>query len=591
MERKQEMRRRKEKRKKLKIQGYLMLCALCFILPIILLMGGSNLLALHLMTEKIAASVRNTVVLYGQYMDEKINTLDNYLINLGMNNIHFSEFGSAQDSSRALLYGTRLKNQVRNDQSLYEAILEGIFFFQRQEEYLIKYTNAVETVKQQEALEEKMRELADKLRESGRSIAAEWFSEKIGESYYVFRIYYYKDVCYGSWCNVDKILSNLVQIQIQDSENILLLDGEGAPLSSWEGLESISISWEEDEGEYKITDKNQEYMSVSVPIWNGEYYVTVLIRNRDIMQEISSFAQNMAVLTGICVILLLVFMNSTKHKISMPLRQLSFKMKQVEKGDLEASLPMQERILEFVQTNGSFNSMVREIKNLKIQVYEEIVQRQKTELEFLQLQIKPHFFINALNLVFNYARMEDLSAVKALTMNLVRHFRYTLYGKNFVSIREEIAFIHNYLEINERKNRGSCSTTFTARIPEKLEETQIPILVIQTFVENSIKFGEDGEGHTEVEVDVEKGEENKLHICVMDRGKGFEQEMLAYLNTGQGGINKPGTHVGIENVKKRLKILCGDQAQLRFYNRREGGAAVEIVIGEEIRKNELADRG
>ena len=119
------------KRKKRNIQEYLMFCAMCFVLPIILFMTFSNIFAVHLMTERIAASVRNTVVLYAQYLDEKRNTLDNYLINLGMNNINFSEFGSSQNESQIWLAGTRLKNQVRSDESLYESILEGIFFIRK----------------------------------------------------------------------------------------------------------------------------------------------------------------------------------------------------------------------------------------------------------------------------------------------------------------------------------------------------------------------------------------------------------------------------------------------------------------------------
>ena len=583
--------KRKEKRKKRNIQGYLMFCALCFVLPIILFMASSNLFAMHLMMDKIASSVRNTVVLYGQYLDEKMNTLDNYLVNLGINNINFSEFGSSRKESQILLAGTRLKNQVRSDESLYEGILEGIFFYRKEEDCFIKYTNAVETVEQQKAIEEKIKILADKVSKGQRSIAAEWFSEKIRDQYYVFRIYNYKDVCYGSWCNVDKILSNLIQIQIEDSEKILLLDSTGIPLSSWEELENISVSWQENSSQYSITGKRKEYMIVSEPIWNKEYYVTVFIRNRDITQEITSLVQNMVVLIGISVIILLVFMNSTKHRISMPLKNLSLKMKQVEKGDLAVTLPTEEGIQEFCQANISFNSMVQEIKNLRIQVYEEILQRQKTELEFLQIQIKPHFFINALNLIFNYARMDELSTVKAITLNLVRHFRYTLYGKNLVFIKEEIAFIQNYLEINEWKNRESCSVSFVSQIPEELQEEQIPILIIQTFVENSIKFGENEESHTEIFVKVQKRDEHTIVISILDSGKGFTQEMLKKLNTG-GSVDKPGTHIGIENVRSRLKILYGDKATLHFGNREEGGASVEIMImAGGIKNDEFTDRG
>ena len=99
---------------------------------------------------------------------------------------------------------------------------------------------------------------------------------------------------------------------------------------------------------------------------------------------------------ALSVLILIVFLNSTKKRIGKPLENLSRKMGQVEKGDLTVTLSAQEQIREFSEMNTSFNSMVQEIKNLRIQVYEEIVQRQKTELEFLKIQIKPHFFINAL---------------------------------------------------------------------------------------------------------------------------------------------------------------------------------------------------
>ena len=255
------------------------------------------------------------------------------------------------------------------------------------------------------------------------------------------------------------------------------------------------------------------------------------------------------------------------------------------------TLPAQEQIREFSEMNTSFNSMVQEIKNLRIQVYEEIVQRQKTELEFLKIQIKPHFFINALNLIFNYARMDEIAAVKAITMNLVRHFRYTLYGKNLVPIREEIAFIQNYLQINEWKNKDSCSVKFIPDIPEEMQEIQIPILAIQTFVENSIKFGENEQNQTNIMVKAEKRENQMICLLIQDSGRGFGEQTLMLLNRGERIADQPGRHVGIENVRNRMKILYGEDALLRFYNREEGGAAVEITIPAEVKeKNELTDR-
>ena len=130
----------------------------------------------------------------------------------------------------------------------------------------MRYTNTAETLEQQKAIEERIKAVVGKIEEGERSITAEWFSEKIGEKYYVFRIYNYKGIYYGSWCNVDKILENLVRIQIEDSEKILLLDSDGNPLSSWEELETISDLKKESSG-YSVNGKKHSYMIVSEPIW------------------------------------------------------------------------------------------------------------------------------------------------------------------------------------------------------------------------------------------------------------------------------------------------------------------------------------
>ena len=584
------MERGTEKRKKWNIQKYLIFCAMCFVLPIIIFMAVSNLFAAQLMMEKIAASTGNTSVLYAQYLDEKMVTLDHYLLNLGMNDVSFSEFASAQNEAEAWLAGNKLKSQVSSDESLYETISEGIFFYSKSSKIFMRYTNTAETLEQQKAIEERIKAVVGKIEEGERSITAEWFSEKIGEKYYVFRIYNYKGIYYGSWCNVDKILENLVRIQIEDSEKILLLDSDGNPLSSWEELETISDLKKESSG-YSVNGKKHSYMIVSEPIWKEAYYLTIFIKDQDIHNSIQSLIQNLAVLLALSVLILIVFLNSTKKRIGKPLENLSRKMGQVEKGDLTVTLPAQEQIREFSEMNTSFNSMVQEIKNLRIQVYEEIVQRQKTELEFLKIQIKPHFFINALNLIFNYARMDEIAAVKAITMNLVRHFRYTLYGKNLVPIREEIAFIQNYLQINEWKNKDSCSVKFIPDIPEEMQEIQIPILAIQTFVENSIKFGENEQNQTNIMVKAEKRENQMICLLIQDSGRGFGEQTLMLLNRGERIADQPGRHVGIENVRNRMKILYGEDALLRFYNREEGGAAVEITIPAEVKeKNELTDR-
>ena len=126
-------------------------------------------------------------------------------------------------------------------------------------------------------------------------------------------------------------------------------------------------------------------------------------------------------------------------------------IERVEEGDLDVVLSTESNTTEFYVLNDSFNKMLKEIKNLKIKVYEEKIEKQKAQLDFLQIQTNPHFFINAMNVLYNYARLDNMEMVKNMTLSLVKHFRYTLYGETWVLLEEEVEFIQNYLNIENPK--------------------------------------------------------------------------------------------------------------------------------------------
>ena len=114
-------------------------------------------------------------MLYAQYLDEKMVTLDHYLLNLGMNDVSFSEFASAQNEAEAWLAGNKLKSQVSSDESLYETISEGIFFYSKSSKIFMRYTNTAETLEQQKAIEERIKAVVGKIEEGERSITADGF--------------------------------------------------------------------------------------------------------------------------------------------------------------------------------------------------------------------------------------------------------------------------------------------------------------------------------------------------------------------------------------------------------------------------------
>ena len=195
--------------------------------------------------------------------------------------------------------------------------------------------------------------------------------------------------------------------------------------------------------------------------------------------------------------------------------------------------------------------------------------RIRAELSSLQFKINPHFLFNSISSISELINFDPDSAKKML-QNISNLLRYTLRtSKNdFVRLDEEIVMVEKYLEIE--KIRFGKRLDYSLDIPDTLKNMQIPPLLIQPLVENSIKHGLSNrlEGGM-VSVSVYEKIPGKVTITVQDNGVSKE---------GQG---KPeGTGVGLSSVKDRLDLVYGSGHTFRI--EKEKGFKVMIGIPKKI---------
>lgn len=565
------------------IKDRLMTCAVCFIVPIILLLLGSNLYATYLLRGQVAASDRNTVQLYAERMDAKLSDIKKYLINIG-SDLSVKRLGASRNYDEKILAAYQLKNQFQDNLSLYESTIDGFFVYEPIDGIYMKETAIVETIRQQEEIEQTIKQLVVEEKELQKQISAKWFHVQIGETYYLIRICHIHGVYYGSWSDVERILDEMVTIPIEGAETVLLLTGDREPLSTNQRYQNNTIDWKSDLSEYYLTGRENRYMVIAEPIEEGEYYFVALILDHEIQKGIHLFSVFIVIMIVISMALLWMFIRYSNEEIAIPLEHVVQVMERVEEGDFEVVLPEQSHTKEFGVLNSSFNKMLKEIKHLKIKVYEEKIQKQKAQLDFLQIQTNPHFFINAMNVVYNYARLNNMEMVKNMTLSLVKHFRYTLYGETWGFLEEEVSFIQNYLHLQELRTANMSKIQIDMDIPPELMKEKIPIMIIQPFVENSIKYGESEEREVKISIEVKK-EQETLKIFVRDNGDGFEQDVLDALNQEQQVIREGKKRIGIQNVRSRLTILYGESAKMYFQNGEDGGAIVKIWLSRAAQSN------
>jgi two-component system, sensor histidine kinase YesM len=79
---------------------------------------------------------------------------------------------------------------------------------------------------------------------------------------------------------------------------------------------------------------------------------------------------------GLLVILPILYLFLRKT-ILLPINRIIAAMKKIKDGDLDALIPQSQSSHKFEMMNKTFNSMASEIKELKINVYEEQLNSQK----------------------------------------------------------------------------------------------------------------------------------------------------------------------------------------------------------------------
>ena len=189
------------------------------------------------------------------------------------------------------------------------------------------------------------------------------------------------------------------------------------------------------------------------------------------------------------------------------------------------------------------------------------------QLNALRLQLQPHFLFNTLNTIASLMELDIKEAQKIISKlgNLLR----TVLDKNKrnqTSLREELAFIQSYLDIEQVRFHDRLETNYD--LDERTLDAEIPSLILQPLVENAIKHGfakNPDKGLIEL---ISKKLDDKIQLIVRDNGYGSPHPKSYLLSNG----------IGLRNVKERLDLLYGSQYQMHIETGENKGFAIAITI-------------
>jgi LytS/YehU family sensor histidine kinase len=191
----------------------------------------------------------------------------------------------------------------------------------------------------------------------------------------------------------------------------------------------------------------------------------------------------------------------------------------------------------------------------------------EAELRALKSQVNPHFIFNSLNSLRALIDENPTRAREAVTQ-LANLLRYSLQSGQLetVPFEDELRIVNDYLALEQVRHEERLRVKLDVA-PETLT-LPIPPLLLQTLVENAVKYG--------ISTRPEGGE-----IAILARR---ENDALMLRVTNPGELRAPAlwrrstsTGVGLRNAAERLRLLFGERATLQL---RE--ASPSLVIAEAI---------
>ena len=207
---------------------------------------------------------------------------------------------------------------------------------------------------------------------------------------------------------------------------------------------------------------------------------------------------------------------------------------------------------------------------------------QKMSMLYLKSQVNPHFLYNTLDTIRIQAQLNGDKKVADLLMRLVDFFRLSVkVDRPLVTLDDEMELLEAYMELMcYRYPELRCEYD----IDPELGGAQVPNFILQPIVENSLLHGLKNRGYRgEVAISAQRTPEGAMEIQVRDTGSGFApgrkeaiDEMLR--SYAKQAPKLTGNSIGILNVQKRIKLLCGREYGLWYTENESGGVTAHILL-------------
>ncbi len=325
--------------------------------------------------------------------------------------------------------------------------------------------------------------------------------------------------------------------------------------------------------------------------------IALSVKKEEVYLNRLTFLRIVVIVTFAILIMSITMFQAYSQRITQNIEITLDCLQKVEEGDLTARIIPDIETEEIVNLQSGINSMIKTIKlrtdellhateekiAIEKKLLQEEIQHKEAEINFLQSQINPHFLYNTLECMNSIGALHEVPEIQEIAMSLSSLFRYSISGRKFVTLEEELKSVEDYLNI--QRIRFLDRFTISIKYDKDILKTKIIKFILQPIIENSIFHG--------LEPKIGKGELNVLctqngsflDISVKDNGTGIDQETLKNLSsslaeTMPGQVLSAGEKrsIGLYNIQNRIKLVYGNDYGLKIESEINRGTVIRMRL-------------
>lgn len=372
---------------------------------------------------------------------------------------------------------------------------------------------------------------------------------------------------------------------IVDTDGIVVASNNRKHVGSYFPVELERLQNIQNDSRAEINEVDS-YLYTGEKMPNGWMLVTTVAVG-EIQKDIRYFALFSGGIALLAIVVAVVAIILMIRHITFPLGQLSKSMTAVGQGDFSGRVHIAGND-EIGSLGRTYNDMAKNIETLIEKVYKMEISQKQAEIEFLKMQINPHFLYNTLDTISWMARSGGNNDISDMAVTLADLLRATIKQDSFITIDEELKSVRNYLFIQEYRFGDKVEASY--QIDNLTRDYIIPNFILQPLVENAIIHGLEpklGKGNLNIEI---RMQEQGIFFCVSDDGVGMTPEEVR--RTYEQCERDDGREsIGIKNVYRRLKIYYGAEGTLKIESAKDEGTKITFCLSlkklNEQLKNEI----